>query len=186
MVQFNLLKINPDNSISLDIQVKDMSYYTNVYLDKIILEQKSDYIESGISNNPVFTYTLATQNSKREQITFDSSDFNIPVDVADNLFIVYVKVKGTPSSDTPCGMDNITTTSVLYKREPFLQKGLSFIREIDYSCDIPKNFIDFILQEEAMKLATTTGNYTKVIELFNKFKSNTSSSTLTNKCSCNG
>lgn len=186
MVQFNLLKINPDNSISLDIQVKDMSYYTNVYLDSIILEAKDDYLESGVSSNPVFTFTVPNSTTKREQISFDSSDFNIPVDVADNLFIVYVKVKGTPASDTPCGMDNITTTSVLYKREPFLQKGLSFIREIDYSCDIPKNFIDFILQEEAMKLTTTTCNYTKVIELFTKFKSNTSSNTLTNKCSCNG
>lgn len=186
MVQFNLLKINPDNSISLDIQVKDMTYYTNVYIDKIILEQKSDYLESGVSSSPVYTYTVSDSVTKRVQLTFDSSDFNTIVDVIDNLFIVYVQVKGTPASDTPCGMDNITTTSVLYKREPFLQKGLSFIRELDYSCDIPKNFIDFILQEEAMKLATTTGNYTKVIELFNKFKSNTSSSTLTNKCSCNG
>ena len=59
MVQFNELRITPDNKeLIIDVSVKDLDIYTNVYLDYIMIDNQDTFIEDGPSDNPIYTHTI--------------------------------------------------------------------------------------------------------------------------------
>ena len=110
MVQFNELKITPDGQrLIIDVSIKDLEYYTNVYLDTVQIDTQDTFVESGPSSEVVYSKTIEG-NTKSVRLELGIGDL-LP-SLNDNLFFVYVKTKGTPATNTPCGMDNIYTLGI--------------------------------------------------------------------------
>ena len=186
MVQFNELRITPDGQkLIIDVSVKDLEYYTNVYLDEILIDTQDTFIETGPSTEVVYSKTIEG-NVKSVRLELGIGDL-LPT-LNDNLFFVYVKTKGTPASNTPCGMDNITTVGVVTNLYPLYQQAFGYIKELSDTCIIPKNFINFILQYKALQLAVKTGHYTEAIKFWEKFhfSQGIKDITVTSKCGCYG
>ena len=267
MVQFQELKITPDGKkLIIDVSVKDSKYYTNVYLDKILIDNQDSFLESGPSSSAIIfpiiqdgyklvevvdddftaeTETYYTYKGTLEEgvyydfskvtiedtfegtpivLDFIGQDYSFDYDSGDlkgrtfifkdgdlvesplkiktirmeinytellynlnqDLLFVYVKIKGTPSIDTPCGMDNITTLGVVSNLYPLYQHAFSYIKELSNTCSIPKNFINYILQYKAFELAVKTGHYTKAIKYWKKFFMGIKDSVITSNCGCYG
>ena len=174
MVQFNELRITPDNrELIIDVSVKDLDIYTNVYLDYIMIDNQDTFIEDGPSDNPIYTYTVADavystdSNSgiKQCRLTLTNSDVNLSSD----LLFIYVVVKGVPAPSTPCNMDNATTMGVVYNLHNIFQSFMPYIREVENDCNLPKGFINYILRFKALELAFATGNYTLAVKYWNMF-----------------
>lgn len=168
MVIFRELNITPDDKeLTIDVVVEDLSIYSNVYLDSIVIDNQDTFIENGASSNPVYTYNIAENypNSKHFKITLSSKD----LDIANNLLFVYVNVSGAPDPSTPCGWDNITTLGVVCNFGKIYQHFMSYIREVEKECAIPKSFIDAILRFKALELSVNTGNYSVAVKYWNKF-----------------
>lgn len=184
MVQFNELRIIPDGTqLIIDISVKDLEYYTDVYLDEILIDTQETFIETGPSTQIVYSKTVEG-NLKSVRLELSTGDL-LP-SLKDNLFFVYVKTKGTPASNTPCGMDNITTTGVVTNLYPLYQQAFSYIKELSDTCIIPRNFINFILQYKAFQLAVRTGHYTEAIKFWKRLYQEVEYITVINKCGCYG
>ena len=96
----------------------------------------------------------------------DANDIN-----SMDMLFVYVRTKGTPAPDTPCGLDKETTLGTVVNMLPFYQQGMQYIRELGNTCNTPKGYTDFILKLKALEMSVKTGNYTKAIEYFNSFSS---------------
>ena len=144
MVQFNELKITPDGQrLIIDVSIKDLEYYTNVYLDTIQIDTQDTFVESGPSSEVVYTKVIEG-DTKLVRLELGTGDL-LPT-LSDNLFFVYVRIKGTPAANTPCGMDNIITLGVVSNLYPLYQHAFSYIKELNDTCSIPKNFINYILQ----------------------------------------
>ena len=48
MINFKELRISEcDNSLIIDVEVKDDSYYENIYIDQIIIDTQDTYLGSG-------------------------------------------------------------------------------------------------------------------------------------------
>lgn len=191
MIHFNELRISPDSKhLIIDVSVLNDDYYDNVYIDSIIIDNQDTYVGSGPSSNPVYSYTVPDEISKltkehlgRKHVRLDLGTYEL--DDLDNLFFVYVKTKGTPAPDTPCGMDNITTLGTVSNMYPFYQQAMNYIGEIAADCSIPQNFIDYILKLKGLDIAVKTGNYTDAINYYNKFfKGKEESSTKKGGCGC--
>ena len=182
MIQFNELKINSEGTkLIIDVSVKNLNYYTNVYLDKIIIDNQDTFIETGPSTKAIYT-KIIDGNEKSFRLELDNNILSIK----DNLFFVYVKVKGVPSADTPCGMDNIITVgSVLYALPLYCNMLNKLQLEYKNVCNIPRHFIDSFLRYKGLQLALVTGNNLQAIEYYNSLMSN-KSSTLSNNCGCYG
>jgi hypothetical protein len=58
MVQFNSLKITPDRSLIVDVNIEDIPYYKDVYLDSIVIDNQKTYLSSGPSNTPIYKKTI--------------------------------------------------------------------------------------------------------------------------------
>lgn len=173
MVQFNELGISSDgNQIVIDVQVKDLNYYTDVFLDTIKIDTQDTYVSTGVSSTPVYTSTISG-SEKRVQLTLSGIDLN-NININDSLLFIYVGVKGTPSPDTPCGMDEIVTIGVLVNTYKIYELGMKYLRQVESECVIPKEFIDLVLKQKAFELALYTKNYIQAIKYWNKFFKNQS------------
>ena len=184
MVQFNELRINPEGTkLIIDVSVKDSVYYENVYIDTISIDTQDTFIDSGPSSNVAYTNTLAG-NNKSVRLELGIGDL-LP-SLLDNMFFVYIRTKGTPAANTPCGMDNITTLGVVSNLYPLYQHAFSYIKELSDTCSIPKNFINYILQYKAFELAVKTGHYTEAIKYWKRFFMGIKDSVITPNCGCYG
>ena len=73
MLIFNELRITPDQKyLIIDVSVDNQKYYKNIQIDSIIIDTQDTYIDSGPSNNPIFTYKLTEENSNITQVYTDN------------------------------------------------------------------------------------------------------------------
>ena len=184
MVAFQELRITPDGKkLIIDVSVKNLEYYTNVYLDTIQIDTQDTFIESGPSSKVVYTKVIGG-NTKSVRLELGTGDL-LPT-LSDNLFFVYIRIKGTPAANTPCVLYNITTLRLISNLYPLYQYTFSYIKELSDTCSIPKNFINYILQYKAFELAIKTGHYTEAIKYWKKFFMGIKDSVITSNCGCYG
>lgn len=175
MIHFNELRITPDNQhLIIDVSVLNEAYYKDVYIDSIIIDNQDTYVGTGPSSSPIYSYTVPEETSPLTGEVVNHKWVNLTLDTLDvgdlnSLFFVYVRTKGTPTADTPCGMDNITTMATVTNVYPFYQQAMNYIGEIANTCAIPQNFIDYILRLKALELSVKTGNYPDAIKYYNRF-----------------
>ena len=190
MVHFNELRITSDGQhLIIDVSVLSESYYKNVYIDSIVIDNQDTYVGSGPSSNPVYQYSIPDTMSKltKKYVSYKNVRLDLtPTDLPLNgLLFVYVRTKGTPAADTPCGLDNMTTLGTVTNMYPFYQQAMNYIGELANNCSVPQNFTDYILKMKGLELAVRIGNYTDAIKFYNKFF-NGKENTVVRKggCSC--
>ena len=173
MIKFNVLGIYNDHLV-IDVSVLDESYYANVYLDSIVIDTQDTYSAAGPSSNPVYEYTIPDSVSKLTKQSTSNKHYRLELDAndlgsLDNLFFVYVRTKGTPAPDTPCGMDNNITLSAVLNMLPFYTQSMQYTKTLANNCASHREYANYILKFKALEYAIKTGNYTQAIEYFNSF-----------------
>lgn len=190
MIQFNTLKITQDGkNLIINASVKNLSYYTNVLIGSIVIDNQDTYSTSGPSSNPIYRHSFADNDVtglKNISITISAKGLLANNgDLNDDILYVYLIAVGTPSADTPCGMDNVNTLGVALNLRPIYNSGINYIKQVESACEIPKDFIDFILRYKALDLALKTENYIQANKYWNRFfKNNNVISLNTNSCGC--
>lgn len=86
-----------------------------------------------------------------------------------HMFFVYVKTKGNPSPDAPCGQDNIYTLGVTVNLFPVYYSFICALRELNDDCKIPKHVIDMYLRYFAFNINAKTGHYVNAIKIWYKW-----------------
>lgn len=216
MIHFNELRYSKDNKyLIVDVAIDSQDWYTDVILDSIIIDNQDTFISNGPSSTPIYTYNVEESYKKvystpeecgcnpvkveDESYCFvDGLDsmkhirLEIPLSVygissCNDMLFVYVIATGTPAADTPCGFDNSRIMGTVVDLQCIYNNALTFVRQIEDSCEIPKGFIDFILKFKALELYVKTGNYPLAIKHWNKYLSNMKANvTVTKSCGCYG
>ena len=215
MIVFQDLRIVSDcSNLIVEAVVPNSSYYDDVYIGSIAIDSQDTYVTNGPSSNPVYLYeapvgvNVATANSDAtcvtdRTVTYVTDDDNnvvgvkhirlaiskgeISADLENDILFVYALASGTPSSDTPCGMDTVVTLGIALNIYPLYQKAMYYVGELADSCGTSSDFTDFILKLKAFELAIKTGNYNQAISFWSKYLSG-NGATVTKKkgCGCNG
>lgn len=200
MIRFNELRITPNNeSLIVDVSIEDAEYFTNVFLDSIIIDTQDTYTANGSSSKAVFTYIVSekdydsvyslpentgcssVQETPDMEYCFTIDDYSkksvrlvlssedLGVPIAGNIFFVHAIATGEPAVDTPYDLRNSNITGTAINTYPIYKHSMKYTKELGDSCKIPKNFIDYIFKIKALDLAIKTGNYQEVIRYWNKF-----------------
>ena len=186
MIEFKELRVTPDGkTLIIDVAVKDLSYYDNVYIKSVTIDTQDTYSESGSSTNPLFHYEVASSEENKKRIRLELNN-TVLGDITGNMFFVYITVKGTPAADTACGLDNVTTLGVTAYLYPFYRSSVNYMKELENECEPSKNFIDSLLRFKAFELSIRTGHYTQAIKYWNKFFKEVKSNTVNTICRCHG
>lgn len=185
MIVFDELRVtNFGDRLIVRARVRTESYYTDVYIDKIIVDTEETYTEGGPSNNPVFTKQLDVDN---KEILVQLDKLDLSTTLTDHLFFVYIVAKGTPSSDTPCGMDEVNTLGVTMYMGNYYNTFMSHIKELGSNCQVPQSLINDILKYKALTTSIDAGHYIQGINYFNKWFSGKANPQLASvDCGCHG
>ena len=198
MIQFNTLKITQDGkNLLINASVKNLSYYTTVLIGSITIDNQDTYLASGPSNKPIYKHSFAGQDLTTGKEVKGLKTINVVIsakefldndgNLNDDILYIYLTAVGSPSADTPCGMDNVITLGVALNLRPIYNSGMAYIKQVEKFCEIPKDFINFILEYKALDLALKTENYIQANKYWNKFfKNNNIVSLNTSSCGCTG
>lgn len=198
MIRFNELKIE-DNYIIIDVQIEEEKYFKDMYIDSIVIDTQDTFIANGPSSKAIYTktfntdtdikkeeivYTQGTDKYNRVRIYIDGKNLN--VDIHKTMFFVYVIAGGTPAADTPCRWDENKALHTLVDIQVLYNNMIQYVKELNKDCSIPDNFINAILQFNAIDLALKTNQYPLAIELWKRFYSDIESNIVLPNCGCNG
>jgi hypothetical protein len=89
---------------------------------------------------------------------YDKTDFS------SNLFFVFIETEGIDDPCAPCRGD--IHTGVTFDDSILKQRVMNFTGELADTCNIPKQFIDFILLWNAFKSALETEHYPQAIKFY--------------------
>lgn len=213
MLEFQELRITPDGKhLIVDVIVKEEDYYAGVYIDSIIIDTQDTYTQSGPSTKPLIEYKIGetydyvyslpeeccsavrveedksycfTKGSTKHIRLYISSQDLKGKSLTNNMFFVYAIAKGTPSPNTPCGMDNTTIMGTVIYLYSYYRKIIYNLKELNNDCQIPKGLINNILRFKALEYSIKTGNYPLAIKYWNKWFLNIKYN-ITSKSSCYG
>ena len=198
MIRFNELKIE-DNYIIIDVQIEEEKYFKDMYIDSIVIDTQDTFIANGPSSKAIYTktfntdtdvnkeeivYTQGTDKYNRVRIYIDGKNLN--VDIHKTMFFVYVIAGGTPSADTPCRWDENKALHTLVDTQVLYNNMIQYVKELNKDCSTPDNFINAILQFNAIDLALKTNQYPLAIDLWKRFYSDIESNIVLPNCGCNG
>lgn len=193
MVSINEFVIARDAKyLYLKASIDDMEYFENVFIDYLeftLHKVVNGTIEtSTIELNPdgtLHTEPLETE-VKNVDLTLTPQDLGLS-DFQTPVIEVKVYTKGYPSADTPCGMDEEYVVGITYNESVLYDKGLSFIHQVGQDCNIPDDFINWILSSSAFDLALKSGNMNDALSWWLRLTSNRSNGYSRNSnCGCHG
>lgn len=140
------------------------------------------------TNSLILVYDIYTeyliQDLKEVHLVIDKSD--IKADLSKDMLYVYFHVTGTPSSNTPCRLDETYTLGVTFNEGAIYNRMMGYTKEIMNTCEVPKGFINMILQLEAIKASIETENYVSANKFYNRLINTKSSNTSSINCCCHG
>ena len=198
MIRFNELKIE-DNYIIIDVQIEEEKYFKDMYINSIVIDTQDTFIANGPSSKAIYTktfntdtdvnkeeivYTQGTDKYNRVRIYIDGKNLN--VDIHKTMFFVYVIAGGTPAADTPCRWDENKALHTLVDTQVLYNNMIQYVKELNKDCSTPDNFINAILQFNAIDLALKTNQYPLAIDLWKRFYSDIESNVVLPNCGCNG
>lgn len=205
MVIIEQLRISDDGKkMYINAHVNEASYFQNVYLDSITI-MTSDKVSETNPYSPTEDYIykkVIEGNEKRVDLVLTASDFIrywetdanamrfTQSDMSKTLFFVYFKVKGTPSEDTPCTLDEEVTIGVTFDEKLLYQKVMGYTKGLADDCAVPVGFADFILLWNAFRASVETEHFIPAIKYYNMLFDNWDGSGVPyvagRRCGCNG
>lgn len=160
-------------------------YYNNVYISQIKIDSQDTFNSSGPSSSLIYESTTFAANTKKVTLDLQASDFNSEVDMDKTMFFVYAVASGTPAPDTPCGFDETPSIGVTFSLCPIYNETIQYVKEVEKECELPKDFINMILQFKAIQYSINSGHFTQAIKYYNKFYKTLSVGTA-KPCGCHG
>lgn len=205
MIQVNDIRILPDHRhMVIDVSVREDERTEDIYIDEIVIDNQFTFsgTKDAYSNTPIF-YHKEEYDNKHVSFIIDlchnkfrpehfhhSMFFNNKIHhdfFRKNLFFVYITVKGSLKDEgTCCGFNSIKMVTVVDLKDVY-NKAIAFTKELNKCCEIPKEFISFILLLNAFDLNIKTGQYLNAIKIWKRLSSITTLGySGPTKCNCHG
>ena len=153
-----------------DIGSYDHLYF---YLYKQNGENDYEYVELNSTDDMNFLHFLYQEyseitviNNKELHLVLTPVMMNEKFSLRDfshNMFFVFIETAGIHALNTPCTLDEITTLGVTFDYGAFFNPAMNYTRELADTCEVSSQFMDFILNFEALKLSIETEHWIPAI-----------------------
>lgn len=194
MIIVDQLRISDDGKrMFINAHVNKAHYFQDITIKSvtIIPADKVSETSPGIPNEH-YVYKKEFDDSPKEiSLILSPTDFNLEYtksNFSGDLFFVYFEGVGTPSSDTPCRLDENIILKVTFDEALLYQRVMGYTKNLVAQCAVQTDFVDFILLWNAFKASVETEHYIEAVKFFNMLFDSTTSSGYTNVkgCGCHG
>lgn len=185
MIKFTELRVHKGHLIITAEVRQTKDYYDDVYINQIKIDTQDTFSSSGPSSNVVYESEVFENHPRRITLDLVSTDFNTELDMDRTMFFVYAVSGGYPASDVPCGFDDEVSVGITFSLCPIYNETMQYVKRVEDSCELPKDFINMILQFKAIEYSINSGHFTQAVKYYNKFYKNLSRSAI-DSCGCHG
>ena len=199
MIIFDQLRISDDGKkLFLDAHVNTNTEYDDVYIDEITIFRDDEIIDTSMPpvSKCIYREVELQTKSVNRVLTLDdfrgfinTNELSQMNDLSHNIFFVYIDTDGEPDSSVSCADAATPVVGTTYNTSTVYQNGMNFVKELANDCSIPNGFINFILNNEALKASLGTGHFVASRGYYKTLLglSGGSNSTITSKpCGCHG
>lgn len=198
MIQFNELRLSPDkNSLIIDMAVRNLSAYKNMYISSVHLEYYKNLNASGYPSNKAIEvyshpesegaegirrYRAVVPVARLSKETFGTDTF------VNGLFYVFVACDGALSAEAmiDCGMDSARDMGIVLDWQSVYSRCMSDIRAYNSVCNPCDRSLDVIEHTiiiwNAIQLAVRSCDWTMLNKLWPRFIG--AESAYTTECGC--
>lgn len=168
-VLFDQLRISDDGKkMYINIHVNRAQDFDDVYLDEITIKlpEKISETSPNLPSSEHIFYKKFEGNQKEADFVLCPTDMDenfTKSNFSEDLFFVYITIKGVPGECTPCTLDE-PTLGVTFDTKLLYQKVMNYTRMLADDCNIPVDFADFILLWNAFKASIETDHYLPAIK----------------------
>ena len=194
MIIYDQLRVSDDGqTLFINAHVNNAEYFQDVYIKKITIcteDQISELDPFGPYEQFIYQQEIEGTETKSLDLVLGPSQFYetfTAKDLSHYMFFVYIECDGTVPPETPCRLDEMTTLGVTFDYGVFYNNAMNFTKELADTCTIPSQFIDFILNMEALKMSIETEHYVPAIKYWKTLLGTDSANISENKpCGCHG
>ena len=182
LFKFTELSINPE---STELTIKGAVTLSGITIKSYSIYDQDSFSED-YSKCGEALLSVDVSDTKPSKI-----DEVLSLDLNNKMAFVWIEVDDSkPSSASAlaaleCGEDNPHILGVAVNLYPIYSYGMNYVKQVNRdNCNISKDFINYILQFEALNLALNTGNYKLAADYFSKFFANTNTNITSKGCGC--
>lgn len=185
MIKFTELRVHKGHLIITAEVRQTKDYYDDVYIKQIKIDTQDTFSSSGPSDHLVYESEIFADHPRYVTLDLGPQDFNTELDMNRTMFFVYAVSGGYPAPDTPCGFDDEVSVGVTFSLCPIYNETMQYVKQVESSCELPRDFINMILQFKAIEYSINSGHFTQAIKFYNKFYKNFSAGVVAS-CGCHG
>ena len=166
MIVINYVNIKEDgHTMSISAVINGPALPLTTFFDSIVIDTQDTYLSTGPSTTPIYTKSIVDESGHHTltTINIDIDLSQLGVDITKTMFFVYFK---ETSTETIVGETKLAVTMSLRN---YYVSALTNLKELDYKCEIPKDFIDTYLLVQAILLCLETKSYEMAIRYWNKY-----------------
>lgn len=174
MIKFNELKVDIESSsLIIDVSVADNTYYSDIYLESIYISTQEDYSDT-FEGQLIWSPTGGrSYKNIRIVMTLESlNNYGIKLygdQIKDNIFFIKVSTSGDLLPGSPYKNKPEYTQGITFSVESIYNTMMQFIKKVEKDGIVSKDFIDYFMKYEALRVSIDTGHHSATINLFNKF-----------------
>lgn len=194
MIQFNNLEFLTSKKLRVNVEVLDLDYFANMYIDSIVIDTEDTVCPTGPSDNPPIVYHPSGTNLKSIDQIIDVSEI---VNAETKMLFVYIKCGGIPTPSTPCGMDGEYSMKPVVDYKAIYKEGLKRAGCVGgcgclgVECEIDTAFANFALQYFRLTSALDVHDWTSAYLAYCALLRKKPSAKIANlpvkkRCGCNG
>ena len=164
MIRINELRINKEaTKLIIDMEIENKSYLENIKFDniQIVTEQYFNPDQAG----SYIAYKISNIDGKRVTAEIDCNDL-LYGDYKKNMFFIWIKTKGILGDCAPCSDSSDNAVLAVYWKKGIMDMYVHYLKDMTACCDLPQDFVDFLLRAKALDLSIKTGHYIEAIKFF--------------------
>lgn len=212
-VIYSQLRISESGQrLYIDAHVNQATVFENVYVKKITVcvENQVSEITPDIYNNkfiyrqefdgaikkldmvldiPAFDAAFLNYNPESGTVIdpskpYATAPFN-GKDLSHNMFFVYIDTTPVPE-EVPCCFGTRSNVGVTFDYTPIYTQGMNYTKELVNNCEVPVNYIDFVLLLNALKISIETEHFVPAIGYWNRLIGTQATTGSSKSCGCHG
>lgn len=177
-------------TVCTENQVSELA--PEVYNNDFIYRQEFDGTDKEVNlvlDTAVFNAAFNNYNPSTGEVIDDSKPYATKEfsgnDLSHNMFFVYIDTTPIPA-EVPCCLGGETSLGVTFDYGQIYQQGMGYTRELADNCEVPQNYMNFIMQVDALKIALETEHFVPAIGYWKRLTGTQASQSNSKPCGCHG
>ncbi|MBO6233321.1 MAG: hypothetical protein J6N78_04600 [Clostridia bacterium] len=181
MFEFKELRVVNNKVVIKGVLSSELTdYYEQYGISYVIIDNQTTRYD-----NNSYAYRFEVTDETTKELALEIPESSILADINNDLLIITIGIDlGKAKKEAPCNLSKQEEQGYIFNDYKLYETGMKYINELS-DCNVSQNFIDYILNTEALKCSITMGDADKCIDVWNRMQNTMNGNTVNSGgCGC--